>query len=193
MRPWSRTVTELALASPLRFSGRWDGADYLRTETRHAHGDNTGACPDGPGGTCRPAACGDGSIRAGHEDCDGTDLNEATRADLPGWEGGDPACGPECSFDVSGCCSCSLGCDWVAISAYWLHSCGIKRDGTAWNKRGQLGNGTLTDYHTLSRWSSHDGGAGRRNGASTDKADPDAGPVGRLSSIWRSNAVTYTM
>jgi cysteine-rich repeat protein len=31
---------------------------------------NTDGCPDGPGGTCRQAFCGDGFLWAGHEGCD---------------------------------------------------------------------------------------------------------------------------
>ena len=34
------------------------------------NGVNTDACPDGPGGTCQPASCGDGFIQAGVEACD---------------------------------------------------------------------------------------------------------------------------
>lgn len=34
------------------------------------NGSNTDACPDGPGGTCQPAFCGDGFVRAGVETCD---------------------------------------------------------------------------------------------------------------------------
>ncbi len=31
---------------------------------------NSDACPDGPGGTCEPARCGDGFLWSGHEGCD---------------------------------------------------------------------------------------------------------------------------
>ncbi len=33
-------------------------------------GDNTDGCPDGPGGTCQVAVCGDGFVWSGHEACD---------------------------------------------------------------------------------------------------------------------------
>jgi len=36
--------------------------------------DNTDACPDGVGGTCQDAACGDGFLWAGHEECDDANL-----------------------------------------------------------------------------------------------------------------------
>jgi cysteine-rich repeat protein len=34
------------------------------------NGDNTDNCPDGPGGTCQPARCGDGFVWAANENCD---------------------------------------------------------------------------------------------------------------------------
>jgi cysteine-rich repeat protein len=47
------------------------------------NGDNDDACPDGPGGTCEPARCGDGHLRDGVEICDDGDTDPASgcRAD----------------------------------------------------------------------------------------------------------------
>ncbi len=45
--------------------------------------------------------CGDGVVDPG-EDCDGTNLNNKTCADV-GWLGGELACSPTCHFDTSNC------------------------------------------------------------------------------------------
>jgi cysteine-rich repeat protein len=47
--------------------------------------DNTDACPDGPGGMCKPATCGDGFVWEGHEQCDdGNHDNTDACPDGPG-------------------------------------------------------------------------------------------------------------
>ncbi|MBI4957362.1 MAG: hypothetical protein HY908_35460 [Myxococcales bacterium] len=58
--------------------------------------DNTDACPDGDGGTCQPATCGDGlvwSTDGGTEPCDG---------DGAGVAGETPACDDDCTAVVCG-------------------------------------------------------------------------------------------
>jgi len=70
-------------------------------------GDNNrhDACPDGPGGTCQPAACGDGSVYnegAGTEECDDGNLlpNDGCNGCVvePGWNcvGQPSLCAPVC-------------------------------------------------------------------------------------------------
>ncbi|MDY0004163.1 MAG: hypothetical protein RBU30_22885 [Polyangia bacterium] len=103
--------------------------------------------------------CGNGSI-GGPEECDG-DLGGATCVSL-GYTAGVLACGQDCRFDVGGCttcgdgiCSASAGerwdqcpqdCGWLRLTGGATHSCGLKKDGSAWcwgaNDRGQLGDGT---------------------------------------------------
>jgi len=83
--------------------------------------DNTDACPDGPGGTCQFARCGDGFVWAGVEGCDdGNGLNGDLCPDGPGgtcqlatcgdghvWLGQevcDPGSDPLCNTDCQGSC-----------------------------------------------------------------------------------------
>jgi cysteine-rich repeat protein len=66
--------------------------------------DNTDSCPDDPstGGTCQPAACGDGHLYQGVEECDTTDLDGETCQSL-GYNSGTLTCGATCTFDTSNC------------------------------------------------------------------------------------------
>lgn len=57
---------------------------------------DTSACTNG-----EPVSCGDGE-QAGSEQCDGVDLGGESCISL-GWDGGQLACSPACSFDTSGC------------------------------------------------------------------------------------------
>ena len=52
--------------------------------------------------------CGDGSINAAGEQCDGSDLGGETCASL-GFLGGTLACDASCQFDTSGCRVCEAG------------------------------------------------------------------------------------
>jgi cysteine-rich repeat protein len=66
---------------------------------------NTDDCPDdgAHGGTCEPASCGDGFVWAGHEDCDGPNLNHET-CQRNGYLSGSLSCTADaCVFDFSGC------------------------------------------------------------------------------------------
>jgi cysteine-rich repeat protein len=67
-------------------------------------GENTDSCPDDPstGGTCQPAACGDGHLYQGVEECDTTNLGGETCQTL-GYSSGALSCQASCTFDVSGC------------------------------------------------------------------------------------------
>jgi hypothetical protein len=67
----------------------YDGGSLLCTECKL----DTSSCT---------TICGDGLIH-GDEQCDGTNLN-ARRCDTVGFDEGILACGPECAYDVSGCC-----------------------------------------------------------------------------------------
>jgi cysteine-rich repeat protein len=66
--------------------------------------DNTDGCPDDPaaGGTCQPAACGDGHIYDGIEECDTANLGGVTCQDL-GYNGGTLTCLSTCLYDTSDC------------------------------------------------------------------------------------------
>jgi cysteine-rich repeat protein len=52
--------------------------------------DNDDDCPDGPGGTCRRAACGDGFVYPADEVCDN------------GYEGNSAVCDQDCTFPACG-------------------------------------------------------------------------------------------
>jgi cysteine-rich repeat protein len=55
---------------------------------------NHDACPDGPGGTCQDATCGDGFVWAGHETCDdGNHMNGDLCPDGVGGTCRDATCG----------------------------------------------------------------------------------------------------
>ena len=67
------------------------------------NGDNTDGCPDGVGGTCQSAVCGDGYVWAGHESCDGGLGGETCASLSPAFSGGSLACVGSCHWDTSGC------------------------------------------------------------------------------------------
>jgi cysteine-rich repeat protein len=64
---------------------------------------NTDGCPDGAGGTCEPASCGDGFVQAGVEGCDdGDGLNNDSCPDGPGGTCQPAECGDNHLWDTDG-------------------------------------------------------------------------------------------
>ncbi|MFH2009048.1 MAG: choice-of-anchor J domain-containing protein, partial [bacterium] len=67
--------------------------------------DNSDSCPDGIGGTCQSAFCGDGiawTTDGGTEECDGSDFTGLTCSDY-GYTSGTLTCTGGCVIDSSGC------------------------------------------------------------------------------------------
>ncbi len=58
--------------------------------------------------------CGDGEVN-GPEQCDGTNLNGFSCADLEGFSGGVLACGPDCRYDSNGCHAGEVCGDGVVV------------------------------------------------------------------------------
>lgn len=81
------------------------GPDGPRTDAPMIDAPAADAPLDAPGtdapGTDAAASCGDG-VANGAEACDGADLGGATCLDQ-GFDGGALSCGPDCTFDTSGC------------------------------------------------------------------------------------------
>ncbi len=117
---------------------------------------NDDACPDGPGGLCQPATCGDGFVWDGHEECDdGNQTNEdaclnnchrASCGDGVVWAGheecddGNKANGDGCS---ASCTRESGNCG--VVGSLW---CG----GTV---SGQIASGDTSHFQNYSCTSSH--------------------------------------
>jgi len=88
------------------------------------NGDNTDACPDGVGGTCEPAICGDGFIHATVEECDDG-----------GTANGD-GCSSTCAIETPECLDA------------WTLTCG---DSDSWNNGG-FGSTDVIDTYSCSGW-----------------------------------------
>ena len=90
--------------------------------------------------------CGDDTLDAAYEDCDGGELGGQTCAGLGNFFGGVLGCTGACMFDEGQC----MGV--VVISAGYNHTCALVTDGTirCWgeNTSGQLGDGTTTQRLT---------------------------------------------
>lgn len=106
--------------------------------------------------------CGNGTVE-GPEECDTVSGGQTCQG--LGFDGGDLACGPSCRLDSSGCFACGDGvcdaalgegwegcpsdCSWRQIDAGRHHTCGVRRDATAWcwgaNDVGQVGDGSDLD------------------------------------------------
>jgi alpha-tubulin suppressor-like RCC1 family protein len=105
--------------------------------------------------------CGNGTVDD-EEACDGVSFGGATCI-TQGFDGGELVC-VDCQLDLSGCRRCGDGvcsdgetasdcpddCGVVSVSAGVEYTCAVLADGTArcWGRgdRGQLGDGTSTDY-----------------------------------------------
>lgn len=112
--------------------------------------------------------CGNGAVE-GSEECDQTVGGETCTS--RGHTGGTLACGDDCRFDEEGCHTCGDGlcnvaagerwetcpadCGWGQLSAGDNHTCGLRKDGTAYcwgkNDKGQLGLDNTTDRLTPTR------------------------------------------
>ena len=64
---------------------------------------NNDECPDGIGGTCRWATCGDGFTREGVEDCDSGALPSSCDSVSAFWAAGNVSCSQTCQADYSDC------------------------------------------------------------------------------------------
>lgn len=81
--------------------------------TGGAGGGSTSSAGGGAGAGGTAGTCGDGTVNAFGETCDGADLGGATCESL-GFNAGSLACLPSCAFDTSGCSSaeeCTDGID----------------------------------------------------------------------------------
>ena len=74
------------------------------------------------------ATCGDGDVDPG-EECDGGDLDDQTCQDL-GHQGGSLACSSQCTFDESGCLSCSASNYWTPTPVTQTDSTGMQNGAT---------------------------------------------------------------
>lgn len=73
-------------------------------------GESTSSAGGGAGAGGTSGLCGDGSVNAAGETCDGTDLGGADCKSL-GFDAGSLACLPACSFDTSGCSAVEMCAD----------------------------------------------------------------------------------